>query len=53
LEEKTRDLIEASERLRSSTGRFSYDNWRDVVPDVDSGADDVSDAADELERELP
>ncbi len=53
LEQKSRDLIDASLRLRSNADRFSYDNWRDVVPDVDSGADDVSDAAEDLERELP
>jgi hypothetical protein len=50
---KARNLISASEDLRSNTDRFSYENWRDVVPDIDSGTSELEDAASSMESELP
>lgn len=53
ISEKARNLISASEDLRSNTDRFSYENWRDVVPDIDSGTSELEDAASSMESELP
>jgi chromosome segregation ATPase len=50
---KARNLVSASEDLRSNTDRFSYENWRDVVPDIDSGTSELEDAASNMEMELP
>lgn len=36
---------EAASRLTSEMSRFSYENWREVVPDVTTIADEVEDAA--------
>lgn len=44
LERQLAQAKEASDNLESNVSRLSDENWRDVVPDVESNAQDVSDA---------
>ena len=41
-------LSSAVDDLSSAIDRFDDDNWREVVPDVRTAAEDVSNAADQL-----
>lgn len=45
-------LVGASDRLASEVGRFDTDDWRDVVPDVRSAAEDVASAVQTLRGAL-
>lgn len=38
--------------LESNVGDFDSENWREVVPNVESAASDVRDAFENLKREL-
>lgn len=56
---KIRDLEERVESLESNVERFDLENWRDVVPDVRSDAEELSDEirrlrieASDLEQDL-
>lgn len=53
LTNKAQELIDAARRLEDEPRRFEDENWRDVVPDVGAGVEDVTSAADDMEMELP
>lgn len=46
------DLSSAVDDLQTAIGRLDDDNWRDVVPDVRSAANDINDALTSLQEKL-
>ena len=52
LEDRKNQLQSAAEDLRANVDRLSFENWRDVVPDIDDSADYVEDEASQMESEL-
>ena len=46
------DLESAVEDLGSEVGDFSYENWKDNVPEVESAAEGVKSAFDDLKSEV-
>lgn len=53
LESRLQDLQSASENLQANVDRLDFENWRDVVPDIESASAEVwsaeQDAADASE----
>jgi hypothetical protein len=45
-------LMGASGNLQSNVGRFDFENWRDVVPDVRAATAEVANAVAELRKAL-
>ena len=45
-------LNDAIDSLEGDVGRFDEDNWREVVPDVETSATDVRNAFDNLRQAL-
>ena len=45
-------LAGAADQLNANVARFSSENWREVVPDVETSAANVSYAASQLEKAL-
>ena len=52
LKEAMKAVDSAIDGLEGDGGRFEDENWREVVPDVQSVASDVRDAFDSLRRAL-
>lgn len=46
------ELEQATEQVESEANRFDYENWRDVVPDVRSAADELAGAMRQMQRRL-
>ncbi|UNK49901.1 hypothetical protein MNR01_02360 [Lysobacter sp. S4-A87] len=42
LESRLEDLQSASDDLQSNVQRLQYENWRDVVPDIEDASDTVA-----------
>jgi hypothetical protein len=45
-------LSDAINGLESDVGRFEGENWKEVVPDVESASTEIRDAFDKLRQEL-
>lgn len=52
VQEALKALSDAIDALEGDVGRFEGENWKDVVPDVETAAADVRDAFDRLRKEL-
>lgn len=52
LEDRKNQLQSAAEDLRANVDRLSFEDWRDVMPDIDASADYVEDEANQMESEL-
>lgn len=52
LEDRKNQLQSAAEDLQANVDRLAFENWRDVVPDIDASADYVEDEAMQMESEL-
>jgi len=52
VQEAIKSLAAAIDSLEGDTGRFDSENWREVVPDVETAATDVRDAFDRLRQAL-
>ncbi|MBJ7575449.1 hypothetical protein [Luteimonas sp. MC1828] len=52
LEDRKNQLQSAAEDLQADVERLSFENWRDVVPDIDASADYVEDEASQMESDL-
>ncbi len=52
VEKMVDDIESAVSDLESRIGNFDSENWRDVVPEVRSTAQDVGSAVDELRKHL-
>lgn len=49
---KMRYLDSAIDELKNEIDDFSYENWRDNVPEAESAAEDVESAFHDLKREV-
>jgi chromosome segregation ATPase len=49
---QSREVQSASSELLSITSRFGFDDWQDVVPDIQTAADNVNSAAGALDTSL-
>ena len=49
---QSREVQSASSELLSITSRFGFDDWQDVVPDIQTAADNVNSAAGALDSSL-
>ncbi len=52
VQDSLKALSDAIDGLESDIGRFESENWREVVPDVESASGEVRDAFDKLRQEL-
>jgi len=52
LEQRKSQLQSAADNLRNNVDRLGLENWRDVVPDIDSSASEVEDEASQMDSEL-
>jgi len=49
---QSREVQSASSELLSITSRFGFDNWQDVVPDIQAAAYSVDSAASDLDSSV-
>lgn len=49
---QSREVQSASSELLSITSRFGFDDWQDVVPDIQTASDNVNSAAGALDSSL-
>ncbi|WP_312325923.1 hypothetical protein [Stenotrophomonas sp.] len=49
---QSREVQSASSELLSIASRFGFDDWQDVVPDIQTAADNVNSAAGALDTSL-
>ncbi|WP_420106727.1 hypothetical protein [Herbaspirillum huttiense] len=52
LEDRKNQLQAAAEDLQSNVHRLAFENWKDVIPDIDASADYVEDEAMQMESEI-
>ena len=52
LEGRRDQLQAASDDLRDNVDRLSSENWRDVVPDIDSSSEDVESESSQMSGEI-
>lgn len=38
--------------MRDNVSRLSYENWRDVVPDIDSATEEVESQSEQMGQEI-
>lgn len=52
VQDAVKALSDAIDGLESEVGRFENENWKEVVPSVESASSEVRDAFDKLRQEL-